>query len=192
MTTGSPLSCPSCGKALDPLSWRDAGSGQCKACLADFEFMGFPALQAGRARVAAQTVQVAEESVCFFHPENRAETVCEDCGRLVCSVCTIPFGGRKRCPVCVSLARKSDAGEVVKERVLYDSLAFTLAGYPLLIFPITLVTAPLALGFVIFGWKKPNSLVRGPGRGRLVCAGGLALLEILGWLIFLVFRLRRI
>lgn len=191
MTPGSPLSCPRCGKALDALSWHDAGSGQCKACLTDFEFAGFPALQAGRARVAAQTAQVAEESVCFFHPENRAETVCEDCGRLVCIVCTISFGGRKRCPVCVAAARKSGAVEVVRERVLYDNVAFALAFYPLLVFPVTAVTAPLALGFVFFGWRKPNSLVRGPSRARLVCAALLALLEIAGWLIFLISRLRR-
>jgi hypothetical protein len=192
MTTGSPLSCPRCEKVLEPISWYDAGSGQCKSCLTEFEFTGFPALTAGRTRVAAQAVQVAEESVCFFHPENRAETVCEDCGRLICTVCTIPFGGRRRCPLCVAAARRSDAGDVVRDRVLYDHLAFALALYPLLIFPVTFVTAPVALGFVIFGWKKPNSLVTGPHRLRLVSAAVLAVLEIIGWLLVLLFRLRRV
>jgi hypothetical protein len=182
MTAGLALPCPKCSRPLEPVSWHDASAGTCQRCDTEFEFRGFPALTARRTRIAVQSVLLAEESVCFFHAENRAEVICEDCGRLLCGVCAIDFGGRKRCPACVAAAKESDAAAVVKDRVLYDSLALTIAFVPLLIWPFTLVTAPIALGYVILGWKKPNSLVRGRGRARMVVAGIIALLQIAGWI----------
>lgn len=184
MIAGPALPCPKCSRVLEPAAWHDAGSGRCPRCTVEFEFRGFPALRAGRTRVAAQAALVAEESVCFFHAENRAEVICGDCGRLLCAVCAIDFGGRVRCPSCVAVVKQSDTAEAVAGRVLYDSIAFTLALLPLVIFPFTVVTAPVALGIVIYGWDKPNSLVRGAGRWRLVVAGIFAVLEIAGWAIF--------
>jgi hypothetical protein len=55
---------------------------------------------------------------------------------------------------------------------------------PLLIWPVTLVTAPLALCIVYSGWRKPQSLVQ-PGRTKLIVAGIIALIEIGVWVTFL-------
>ena len=181
MTTGYALPCPRCKRVLDAASWRDATGGACWSCRTDFDFFSFPALTAKRARVAPQAAAVAEDSACFFHAENRAEAVCEDCGRMLCAVCTISFTGRKICPACIAAAKTSDAAPAVQQRVLYDAIALSLAVLPLLLWPFTLVTAPVALGYVIVGWKKPGSLVRGNSRTRLVIAGVFALLEIAGW-----------
>ena len=100
---------------------------------------------------------------------------------MLCAVCTISFTGRKICPACIAAAKTSDAAPAVQQRVLYDAIALSLAVLPLLLWPFTLVTAPVALGYVIVGWKKPGSLVRGNSRTRLVIAGVFALLEIAGW-----------
>jgi len=181
MTAGPALPCPKCSCVLEPVSWHDADSGTCRRCAVDFEFRSFPALTASRARVAAQAAVIAEESVCYFHAENRAEAICEDCGRLLCPVCAIDFGGKTRCPACVAAAKKAESAAVVKDRVLYDSLALGIALLPLLIWPFTLVTAPIAVGMAIYGWKKPTSLVRRSPHLRLILALVFALLEIAAW-----------
>lgn len=181
MTTGPALPCPRCKRVLEPNSWRDGTGGTCWRCRAEFDFFPFPALTAARARIAPQAAAVTEDSACFFHAENRAAAVCEDCGRMLCVVCTIGFAGRKICPACISTAKDSDAAPAVRQRTLYDGIAMSLALLPLLLWPLTLATAPVALGFVIHGWKKPGSLVRGTSRARLIVAGVFALLEIAAW-----------
>lgn len=184
--TGPALSCPRCQRVLDAGSWHDEHSGRCVRCSAEFEFFPFRALVAVRASHAAQAVVVAEESVCFFHAENRAEAVCEECGRLLCPVCAINLGGKKICPTCISSSKTSPSAQLVRERSLPDNLALTLAVLPLLIWPFTLVTAPVALWFSIRGWKHPGSVVRGVGRVRLILASLIAGVQIAVWLFFLV------
>jgi hypothetical protein len=187
MTAGPALPCPRCKRVLGPESWIDAHHGVCFRCKTDYEFVGFPALHATRARIAPQAAVLAADSVCFFHAENRAEAICEGCGRLLCPVCTVPFAGQKLCPTCISAAKVSQAPNITRDRVLFDGIAMVLAWLPLLIWPFTLITAPVALGIAIYGWNKPGSLVRGPGRVRLVIAMIIALVQIGGWITLGVF-----
>lgn len=184
--TGPALPCPRCQRALEASSWNDEHSGRCFRCSAEFEFFPFRALVAVRASHAAQAVVVAEESVCFFHAENRAEAVCEECGRLLCPVCAINFGGRKICPTCISSTKSSPSTQMVRERSLPDNIALSLALLPLLIWPLTLVTAPVALWYGIRGWKLPGSVVRGPGRLRLVLSSLIAGVQIAVWCFIVV------
>ncbi|MDO8544318.1 MAG: hypothetical protein Q7S40_28085 [Opitutaceae bacterium] len=187
MTPGSALACPNCKRVLETHAWHDATAGTCRRCNTDFEFIAFPALTARAAHVAAQAAGLDGDSVCYFHAQNRAESICEECGRLLCPVCVIAFAGKKMCPTCVAATRASEAANVVGYRTLFDGIALTVAGLPLLIWPVTLVTAPVALGVVIYGWNKPGSLVRRRTRVRLVIAAVLALLQIAGWATFFIF-----
>jgi len=191
MTSAGPyLPCPHCRRGLEADSWHDAGSGKCRVCYADFEFVGFPAAVPRPKRVWARAKSaVAEETVCFFHLQNVADTICAECGRLVCTVCSITVSERVVCPSCVAVPGKADAPAAVRERMLYDSTALGIALLPLLIWPVTLLTAPFALGFTIHGWKKPSSLVRGRSRGRLIAAGIFAIVEIGVWVTLGVFWL---
>jgi hypothetical protein len=181
MTPTPALPCPRCKRALPAASWIDEHDGVCLNCRTEFEFIPFRALNFANVRAAPQAAVLASDSVCFFHAENRAESVCDGCGRLLCPVCTVPFAGQKLCPVCIAASKRSDAPHGIRERVLYDGVALALGLFPLIIWPFTLLTAPLALGFVIHGWRKPGSLVRGPGRIRLILAGILALVQIGAW-----------
>jgi hypothetical protein len=126
-----------------------------------------------------RAISVAEDSTCFFHVSNQAEKICEGCGRFLCAVCAVPFGGRTLCPTCIA-AGKKDGSTALPERALPGGIAMAFALGPILIWPVTLLTAPIALGMVITGWKKNGSLVR-PGRKMLIAAGVLALLQIVGW-----------
>lgn len=176
---GPALSCPSCRRTLDPLSWHDGHSGSCRRCQCDFEWVEFPAFRAERTVNRPQAAVVEADATCFFHAENQAESVCESCGRYLCAVCAVDFGGRKSCPSCIATTKQTSA-QAADSRVLYDGIALSAALVPLLMWPVTLVTAPAALGMAIYGWKKPASLVRGK-RPRLVIAIVLATLQIGGW-----------
>jgi hypothetical protein len=182
MTAGPALPCPKCKRPLQEISWHDAGSGRCERCRTDFSFIGFPALTAEPARIVPQAVLVSDHSTCFYHSENQAELVCESCGRFLCAVCAIEFVGRRVCPNCVARSKEQDV-QAIEQRTLYGGIALGTALLPVLsivFWPFTLFTAPTALGFVIFGWRRPRSLVN-EGRTKLVIAGVLALLEIGGW-----------
>lgn len=182
MIAAPALPCPKCRRPLGAGSWIDGGSGHCFRCKTDFEVVMFPAVAAAPAAIAPQAAVLAADSVCFFHAENRAEAVCDGCGRLLCPVCAVPFAGQRLCPQCIAAGKKTEFPVLTRDRTLWDSIALSLAVVPLVIWPLTLVTAPVALGVVLHGWKKPGSLVRGAGRVRFVVAGVLACLEIAGWI----------
>jgi ssDNA-binding Zn-finger/Zn-ribbon topoisomerase 1 len=183
MPAGPALSCPKCQRKLDAVSWHDETSGICLNCHTDFQFLPFPALTARSVAAVPGAAVPAEDAVCFFHAENKAEVVCESCGRFLCAVCAIDFAGQKLCPSCIA-TKKARPLQEDKSRVLYGGFAIALAGGPMILWPMTAVTAPVALGYVIYGWRRPRSLVT-PSRARLVIAGVLAVLQIVGWLLFL-------
>jgi hypothetical protein len=191
MTIGAELPCPKCGRLLDPtLAWHDARSGACRECRVHFDFVGFPALHARSQGAVPKAVVLAEHATCYHHSENQAEAVCDGCGRFLCSVCAIPFAGRLLCPGCVKAATRTDVNSI-GSRVLYEGIALGLAVLPLLVWPVTLIAAPVALGTVIYGWKKPRSLVEG-GNTKLVVAGLIALAEIGAWaFLFVTLWLKR-
>lgn len=172
--------CPKCKTPLEGIG--DTGEGVCGACLTPLEFVFYPARR--RAKPVARAVRSVDgDATCYFHAQNQAASVCDDCGRYVCMVCEVSGDdGRRLCPPCVSAGRKKS---VVKadEIIAYDSIAMSLAVVPLVMWPVTFVTAPTALGVAIYGWKKPRSLVRAGG-ARLVVAMVLATLEIGGWVVF--------
>ena len=187
MPVGPALSCPKCQRKLDASSWQGEAIGACNHCLTGFEFLAFPALTARSVAVVPSAAVPTEDAVCFFHAENKAEVVCESCGRFLCAVCAIDFAGQKLCPSCIA-TKKAKPIQEDKSRVLFGGVALALAGLPLLMWPITAVTAPVALGYVIYGWRRPRSLVT-PSRVRLVIAGLFAVLQIVGWLLFLGYLL---
>jgi hypothetical protein len=179
MISGPALPCPKCRKVLEPISWHDHGKGNCWNCRTDFSFVGFPALTAKRRRLIPKAVLESEHATCFYHHTNQAEAVCECCGRFVCVVCTVDFGGRRVCPPCIAKVKIDDA-QTIQARTLFDGIALALAVLPILFWPVTLVTAPLAIGFVVVGWRKPRSLVGG-SRSKLIIAGFIALMQLVGW-----------
>ncbi len=177
------LRCPSCKRLLDEASWSDSHQGVCRSCTKDFELISFPAFENTGSVARGGAVQIAEDATCYFHTSNRADHICEGCGRFLCPVCSIDYGGRRICPGCIS-QKHTKTAEGEQSRVLYDQIALGLAAVPLLIWFFTCVTAPVALGMVIYAWKKPSSLVAG-NRTRLVIAGLLSVAQIVGWIILL-------
>lgn len=170
--------CPKCKAPLDGMGIGE-GEGICGACATPLEYVTFPALR--RPKPVARAVRSVDgDAACFFHAQNQAAAVCDDCGRYLCVVCEVPSeDDRRLCPPCVSSRRKK-APQKANEITTYDSIAMTLALLPVLFWPFTLVTAPAAVTVAIIGLRKPRSLVR-RGTVRLVVAMILGLLQIGGW-----------
>ncbi len=176
--------CPDCKRKLPAAAWLNDLQAHCPHCDKDLEFVPFPALTAVRAVARSETATLGDDATCFFHATNRADAVCSGCGRLVCSVCAVDFAGRCLCPSCIA-NRPAAAPEVVKSRILWDSLALMLAVLPPALFVtwvFSAVTAPAAVAVAIYGWNKPCSLVRG-SRVRLVIAMILGGAETIAWIV---------
>jgi hypothetical protein len=190
MTAGTALRCPVCHARLESLAWHGNDGGRCLRCFRDFDFQGFPALTKAPDAVRPQAAVPAVDSVCFFHPENRAETVCDDCGRFLCPVCQIEDGDRRLCPACIAKSRRGEGIDGIRQRTLYDNMALVLAIGPLIIWPFTLVGAPICLGMVAWGWRRPGSLVRGR-HWRFAVATALAVAQVVGWVTLFVYLAHR-
>jgi hypothetical protein len=143
----------------------------------------FPAYARGPETAGPPEPVAAEgEAGCFYHPSRRALIACEACGRFLCSLCHLDLAGQHLCPACVETGRKTGKLETIsRHRVLYDEAALQLALVPLLMWPITVITAPLTLVFVARYWRKPSSLLPRT-KGRFVAAAVAAVLQIAAWI----------
>ena len=175
------LACPNCKRPVPEAYWRRTDLVRCPACESEFEQLRFPALAAARRVDRAATIETGEAN-CYFHAQNRAEVACDGCGRYVCAICRVGLSGQSYCPSCLE-ARTTHRRLPENHRVLYSQIALTGAVLPLLVWPFTLLTAPAALAFCFYGWKKPGSLLPHGRRWRFILAGTIATVEIAGWLI---------
>jgi hypothetical protein len=175
--------CPRCKTALTGIT--GTGQGFCGGCATPLEFLIAPPA-AARSRPIAQAVRAAEgDAACFFHATNTAASECGGCGRYLCTVCEVAQpGGGVLCPACIAAGRKAKTPDKANEIPAYDNLAMLLAVVPMIfMFYLTIVTAPLVLGLVIYGWRKPRSLVRGQ-TARFVAATIIASIQIGAWIAF--------
>lgn len=181
------LQCPKCKVALLDGVFNLPDFKPCPACAAPLQVEVFPAffrpIAAGN---AGETVLVEGESSCFYHPQKKAAVACEGCGRFVCALCDCILNGQHLCPACLESGRsKRKIKSLENTRTRYDQLALALAVYPMLIFYLTLLTAPAVLFIVIRFWKSPLGLTQG-SRAMLATAGVLAGLQVVGWIVLFI------
>jgi hypothetical protein len=131
-------------------------------------------------------VGVQGQAECFYHPGKKAVAHCTDCGRLLCALCEVPFDGHSLCMGCLQDGRnKGRIANLEDSRILYDSLALYLALLPMFFFFFTLITAPATIYVVLRYWNAPTSLLP-RSRFRFLLAMLIAIVQIAGWVIFLV------
>lgn len=178
--TPNKLACPKCRRTVPEVYWQGVDLVRCPACEGEFEQVRFPALAASR-RVDRAGVLGAGEANCYFHAENRAEIACDGCGRYVCAVCRVAVADKHYCPSC--LENRGDRRKLPENhRVLHDHVALALGFFPLLFWPITLLTGPATIGLVVYAWKKPGGLVTRWRRTRLIVAALLGVAQVGLWL----------
>jgi len=78
------------------------------------------------------------------------------------------------------------------ERVLYDQIALSLSLLPLIFWPATLVTAPIAFYMAIRHWNTAVSLAPRMCRLRFILAMLFSLPQIVGWLFLFGYLLKRV
>jgi hypothetical protein len=176
------VQCPACQAWLLEGVFNQSQLSPCPACGVPLQVEVFPALfRAQETGRTGETNLVEGESSCFYHPEKKAVLPCQGCGRFLCALCDCQLNGQHFCPACLETGRtKGKIKSLENQRTLFDSIALSLAVYPLLIFYFTLVTAPIALFVAIRYWNSPRSLVRRT-KVRYVAAILVALIQIAGW-----------
>ena len=173
--------CNRCGRSLPKWELVRPDQAQCPDCGALSIVRVFPALFYAKIGPATAEAAAQGEATCFDHPAKRAVGACGHCGRFVCQLCAVDVQDGVRCPSCCAAGDfRTEAAEFENSRTLYDSIALTTALAPLLLWPITAFTAPIALFVAIRYWKRPLSLVR-RWRWRSALAILIALGEIAAW-----------
>ena len=178
----SVVTCTKCGLVLNEALVNQPALNPCPSCKSPLRVEVFPALFSIPAPAShAQSVTTEGEASCFYHPNKKAVMPCEACGRFLCALCDVELNGQHLCPACLTSGqKKGKLANLDNRRVLYDSLALTLALLPILLWPFTLITAPAALFVAIRYWRAPGSVVHRT-RVRLILAMVLSLAQMAGW-----------
>ena len=186
-----------CGNCRKPLPWEvsnSAGLSRCPYCNIPTYSAVFPALfrptEQGR---PGETLLTDGEASCYYHPHKKAVVACVNCGRFLCALCDLDFNGQHLCSQCLETNTKKKSIQTLENRrILYDDLALSLAIVPMLIFYLTLITAPITLYLSIRYWNAPSSIIP-RGKTRFVLAIMIALLQMGGWIaiVFVIFRATR-
>jgi hypothetical protein len=176
--------CNSCGIPLPEWELADRDVATCPDCGTQHQVKVFPA--ALRVATAIEPEIAGEgEATCFDHPSSRVMASCAHCGRFVCQLCVVELRGKNYCPSCIAAGlAKAPGREIAPSRIAYDTIAFAVATGPLLFFPITLLTGPVAIFLALRYWKRPLPLMH-RNRWRFVAAILIGSLEVggLGWAI---------
>jgi hypothetical protein len=182
--------CGACSRPLPPEIWTGDGR-HCFSCGAPILMKVFPAFAQSKMGSFPQPVAAELEASCFYHAQNRAYTPCEECGRFLCSLCTLEIPGRTLCPVCFETSLRGHTIQNLEtSRTMYDSIALALAVLPAFLFWPILVTAPFTLFWIIRHWNSPRSILPRT-RVRYYIAGLVALTQI-GFIIVVIVAIMRV
>jgi hypothetical protein len=176
------VACPHCQNSLPGVLCNTGAVTHCPACDTAIHVEIFPAFfkPTGPGQKAETLIEEGVSS-CFYHEQKKAVVPCDVCGRFLCALCDLDFNGRHLCPACLqSGKKKGDLPELENRRTVYDSAALSAALLPLLIWPLTLITAPIAVILAIISFFRPTSLVSRT-RIRAWLALVFGLLQVGGW-----------
>ncbi len=190
--------CTRC-RQLVSLDTHDSGpSGfRCSFCGTRQQQYIFPAYL-GRVEPPHTPNTMEDGASCFFHEGSSAATICDDCGRYLCTLCTLPIpmpaseppGFPERvCPACfenrVHEEEREQQWDLFKTRYpRHDVWAGFLIIFPVILFPLVMLSAitfPVAIYIVFRHWKDCRTPVR-DFRGRMLVILALAATGVTVWL----------
>jgi len=155
--------CPLCNRLLGPEFWNSGHFQTCPACSAQVMTTAFPAITIPSGAISIVACEPGESS-CFFHANNRAETICDACGRFLCGLCSINFGKRRFCSDCIYRSRRQKSDPLlIDQAVLFDNIAIAvlaLSVFTLSYLLLGLVVGLLTVCLAIVGWRYQRTLVR--------------------------------
>ena len=175
------ISCPKCSHEIHATRFNKPPEA-CPGCGSRIIVAAFASLISAPSDTSAgQRLLEADQASCFYHPNKKASVPCDNCGRFLCALCDVDFGGRRLCPACIEAGSDKESPSALDtERILYDKLALFLAIIP------TFFTQLAAIFLAIKYWFSPISIPRrGPLRWRWILVVVIALLEI--WFVYWLF-----
>jgi hypothetical protein len=185
------IACAACSWPVPREFWNREEGVRCAGCGRIVRISAFPAIHLQIVGTAPEALRGETEASCFYHPQSRAATVCEECGRFLCALCDLAVEGRHLCPRCFESgvgAHRIQSAE--PRRVMYDSVALALATFPFLLIWPAFIGAPWSLFIVVTRWKAPSSVVPRT-KIRFVVAALFALAE-LGFIVFLIYAMTQV
>src|SRR5258706_3730163 len=146
------ITCPKCQSPLPESAINRGFVDPCPACSVPIQVDVFPAFfRAIETGSAGERILIDGEASCFYHPQKRATLPCASCGRFLCALCDVDLNGQHICPVCLDAGqKKGKLTEIENKRTLYDSAALSLSLLPLLMWIVTIITAPAAVILAIY------------------------------------------
>ncbi len=189
-TDGFPaISCDHCKKPLPFANLSKMDLKACPSCGKESFFIFFPALIRPPGEIKTGTTLEDETAAsCYYHPQKKAEIVCDFCGRFLCALCDVLFNNQHLCSACIEDGgKKGRLKSLENKRLLWDETALAVALIPIIFFPLTFVTAPIALYIGIRYWKEPSSIIP-RSKLRMLLAIVLALFQMSGWAINFYFH----
>lgn len=195
MNQVQPISCPEC-RALLPWNLFNTGAtGRCRRCNSQIFGVVFPALVRGVAPgKPGERILSDEDASCYYHAQKKAVVACDHCGRFLCALCDVDFGGRHLCPACIETGQgQRKIKSLENRRVLYDDMALAIAALPFIIpflIYFSFILAPAALFIAVRHWNSPSSIIPRT-KFRMVMAVMIALMEIAGWVLIIYFLFSR-
>ncbi len=188
------LQCPKCRAELPETVLNATEFDRCRGCGQPVLVEAFPALWRPLARGSeAEPLLLEGEASCFYHPQKKAVVPCQACGRFLCALCDCELQGQHLCPGCLESGKqKGKIATLENRRTLYDTIALSLAVYPVALIVgvyFTFVTAPMALFVAIRYWNAPRSVIPRT-RIRYILAIILAVAELFGWVLLIYFLIK--
>ncbi len=194
VSLGNSVKCSSCKKTLDKDHFNTSKFYRCPLCSTMEDVRVFPALYKD---LSKQTVKeelvIDDEAGCFYHPEKKAATPCSGCGRFLCELCNVEMGNSNYCLSCLEKSqKKNDVNTIEKSRTLYDRMALfmALAPFTLILYFVTIITAPVSLFISIRYWNKPMSILPRT-KYRFIIAFIVSLGEIIAMIVFTYFIIKK-
>lgn len=200
------VNCTSCGGGIPEFLFRQGGGVSCPVCKRIVHALVLPALY--RSAIPAppplpDQPPAQGEATCFYNPGRRATKCCDHCGVFISDAWAAQWGQQTVCLKCLEeLHAKNSDTRFEARRVLWDNIALsfalgpwllaaillaTLVLYPFAVFAamVSFLTAPAAIFIALRYWNSQRSLVP-RGRGRLVWATLLGVLQLAAWVMLVV------
>src|ERR1035437_6607789 len=115
------LTCARCEMPLPGWELATSGAAVCTSCGSKNSASAFPALFRDAAGPVRPEAALDGEAACFDHAGKRAVAACHQCGRFMCQLCAVEFGGQSWCPSCVAAGSgQARVANPDSSRVLYD------------------------------------------------------------------------
>lgn len=152
---------------------------RCPVCRTRQQIILFAALTQEPKKGVAAEIVIDDNATCINHPDKAAAILCDCCGAYICKLCEIEIDNQHLCPRCFN----NNTDKIVtlnKRTILHDSSALSLALLPILIWPVTCLSAPIAIFYALFYWNKIDTPYK-RGKWRFVLACLIATGQLIGW-----------